>query len=154
MNTDWKEALLAQSRAMGIEPDGTENVESNEAGAVEDIQRAPLHIAIEKKGRGGKTATIIEGFTCSEERLKSIASDMKNALGTGGSARGGAFARLQSKITIPVLRLCCYNGHRQVRVKHSHLPRHIYACLYQNVAKTDVMCCAVRAKYGTNTPIS
>ncbi len=89
MNTDWKEALLAQSRAMGIEPDGTKNVESNEAGAVEDIQRAPLHIAIEKKGRGGKTATIIEGFTCSEERLKSIASDMKNALGTGGSARGG-----------------------------------------------------------------
>lgn len=84
MNTDWKEALLAQSRAMGIEPDGTKNVESNEAGAVEDIQRAPLHIAIEKKGRGGKTATIIEGFTCSEERLKSIASDMKNALGTGG----------------------------------------------------------------------
>lgn len=87
---DWKEALLAQSKAMGIEP--TEEVSAapaEETRPEEPLQKEPLHIVVEKKGRGGKTATIVEGFLCSEARLKEIAAAIKSALGTGGSARGG-----------------------------------------------------------------
>lgn len=52
-------------------------------------ESARLDIILEKKGRGGKTATIIAGFSSlSEEQLRGLASDMKQKLGTGGSARG------------------------------------------------------------------
>lgn len=48
-----------------------------------------LDIVLERKGRAGKQATIICGFTCDDEELKNIASALKKTLGTGGSARGG-----------------------------------------------------------------
>ncbi|MDE7155368.1 MAG: translation initiation factor [Muribaculaceae bacterium] len=50
-----------------------------------------LDIILEKKGRGGKTATIIVGFdeTETEEDIASLAAVLKKKLGTGGSARGG-----------------------------------------------------------------
>lgn len=51
--------------------------------------RTVLDITFEKKGRGGKTATIISGFEISDEEIKELASKMKAKLGTGGSARGG-----------------------------------------------------------------
>lgn len=88
---DWKEALLAQSKQMGIEP----TPEAPEASAAPDeaednaYLKQRINIVMEKKGRGGKTATIIEGFTCSPARLAEIARSLKQHLGTGGSARGG-----------------------------------------------------------------
>lgn len=48
-----------------------------------------LDIVLERKGRAGKQATIICGFTCSDARLAEIASQLKRALATGGSARAG-----------------------------------------------------------------
>ena len=48
-----------------------------------------LAVAIERKGRGGKTATIISGFTMSDDEIASLAREMKSRLGTGGSSRGG-----------------------------------------------------------------
>lgn len=90
---DWKEALLAKSREMGIAPAETENTETNidsECESAFDPKKHPaLHVVIERKGRAGKTATIIEGFECGEEDLKRIAGSLKSALGTGGSCRGG-----------------------------------------------------------------
>lgn len=85
---DWKEALLAQSRAMGIEPAPQEEAPAEEPKEDDSYLKAPLHIVTERKGRAGKTATIIEGFTCSPERLKEIASTLRQRLGTGGSTRG------------------------------------------------------------------
>ena len=41
------------------------------------------------KGRGGKQATIVTGFVCDDEALKTVASQLKRSLGVGGSARGG-----------------------------------------------------------------
>lgn len=86
---DWKEALLAQSRAMGIEPTEDTTPQATETKEDTSYLKDKLNIVMERKGRAGKTATIIEGFTCSEERLKAIAARLKQRLGTGGSARGG-----------------------------------------------------------------
>lgn len=55
----------------------------------QEIQRSPLHVIKERKGRAGKVATIVEGFECSEQELQSVARKLKQTLGTGGSARGG-----------------------------------------------------------------
>ncbi len=84
-NVSWQDMLLA---ARG-------NFEESEEPASQQVEektpenKSTLDIILEKKGRGGKTATIISGFTVSDEQLKEIASKMKTKLGTGGSARGG-----------------------------------------------------------------
>lgn len=48
-----------------------------------------LHVLMEKKGRGGKTATIVEGFTIPDNEVAEIASELKKKIGVGGSSRGG-----------------------------------------------------------------
>lgn len=50
-----------------------------------------LRIVTEKKGRGGKTATIIFGFdeNVTDEEISALAAKLKKKLSTGGSARGG-----------------------------------------------------------------
>lgn len=47
-----------------------------------------LHVIVERKGRAGKTATIITDFTMPDEELQQLARELKTALGTGGSVRG------------------------------------------------------------------
>ncbi len=51
-----------------------------------------LDIVLERKGRAGKTATIITGFAAGgvdDAEVSRVASVLKSRLGTGGSARGG-----------------------------------------------------------------
>lgn len=87
---DWRDAL---SNLAGQLPD---NDTADAALAASDNasesghgQNSPIHIALERKGRGGKTATIIFGFTIDDDSLKELAAEIKRALGCGGSARGG-----------------------------------------------------------------
>ncbi len=85
---DWRDALK------NIAPTLPEGEDVKEISSAQD-DRSPacswdkLTVVMERKGRGGKTATIVAGFTCDESRLREIASLLKNRLGTGGSARGG-----------------------------------------------------------------
>lgn len=82
--------LLAKSAELAIAPTECDTAEVNEDAPGFDPAKHPaLHIVMERKGRGGKTATIIEGFECTQEQLKEIAAGLKAKLGTGGSARGG-----------------------------------------------------------------
>lgn len=57
--------------------------------STEERQTGRLDIVLERKGHAGKTATIITGFTVSDDAVADIASQLKRSLGTGGSARGG-----------------------------------------------------------------
>ncbi|MDE7179737.1 MAG: translation initiation factor [Muribaculaceae bacterium] len=84
---DWKD-MLGELRDSGMLPEGSDPAPAQERSA-EKRPADRLHIVVERKGRKGKTATIIEGFTCSDDKLESIAADLKKRLGTGGSARGG-----------------------------------------------------------------
>ncbi|MCM1029521.1 MAG: translation initiation factor [Pseudoflavonifractor sp.] len=81
--TDWRDALAALA---GPEPTAVETPPDEETAPT---PTDTLTIFYERKGRGGKQATIIAGFTCSDEQLKTIASQLKQRLGCGGSARGG-----------------------------------------------------------------
>lgn len=81
---DWKD-ILAQKVDSG-ELEREEFVSETPAAPKEpDV----IEVSIDRKGRKGKTATIAAGFTCDEDELKSIASQLKTKLSTGGSARGG-----------------------------------------------------------------
>lgn len=88
---DWKDALASLSGLPEGSPDDApqDNTVTRTKSEVPTAQKTPLHVLIEKKGRGGKTATIIEGFDISDEEIDEIARSLRKKLGTGGSARGG-----------------------------------------------------------------
>lgn len=83
---DWRAALgaLIAPSELPAQPDNA----ADETPAPER-QTARLDVIVERKGRGGKVATIISGFTVSDAAVDDIASRLKRTLGTGGSARGG-----------------------------------------------------------------
>ena len=91
-NMDWKDALgkafnlPANEETAAPTPD---EQPAQQAGPVEPQGGRRLDIVFERKGRGGKQATIVTGFVCDDEALKTVASQLKRSLGVGGSARGG-----------------------------------------------------------------
>lgn len=48
-----------------------------------------LLVRIERKGRGGKVVTIVEGFVGSSDDLKELGKLLKNKCGVGGSQKDG-----------------------------------------------------------------
>ena len=89
--TDWKEAL---GKAFNLPDNGEqatpeEEPQPDREDAVQQQGKTCLDIVLERKGRGGKQATIVTGFTCDDEALKQVASQLKRTLSVGGSARGG-----------------------------------------------------------------
>ena len=47
-------------------------------------------LRMEKKGRGGKSVTVIDGLPRNEAFLEGLAKELKKACGTGGAVREGA----------------------------------------------------------------
>lgn len=82
---DWKDSLQVLK---GTLPEG--EVLQNDATADDSPrQKRELHVVLDKKGRKGKTATIVDGFELPDEEVAAIAAKLKQRLGTGGSVRGG-----------------------------------------------------------------
>ena len=88
MALDWKDALSALKDSGNIPVDNTPDPIPTTTDK-DAPQASPLRVVIDRKGRKGKTATIIEGFSGTEEQLEQLAKTLKQRLGTGGSARGG-----------------------------------------------------------------
>ena len=63
----------------------------NETGAEETLpnHQQPLRVRIEKNHRGGKTVTIVDGFTGQEKDLEALGKILKTKCGTGGSVKDG-----------------------------------------------------------------
>lgn len=86
---DWRD-ILSASLSDEDRTQLAEEAAAEESTALEEPkQRGALEIVIERKGRAGKTATIICGFTVSDSQLKEIATKLQRQLGCGGSARAG-----------------------------------------------------------------
>lgn len=84
-NTSWQDKLAALRENF--------NDEISPEPETEEIKKPTCHkerldIILEKKGRGGKTATIVCGFmSMNQNEILELASKMKTRLATGGSAR-------------------------------------------------------------------
>jgi translation initiation factor 1 len=52
--------------------------------------RVVAKLRMEKKGRGGKTVTVVDGLPRNAEWLKALCQDLKRACGAGGAAQDGA----------------------------------------------------------------
>ncbi|MDE6512649.1 MAG: translation initiation factor [Muribaculaceae bacterium] len=85
MANAWQNALQSLL-SNGNLPEGAEPAPEQSS---KPRQSGKLIVDIERKGRAGKTATIISGFTLPDEEIKRLATELKSKLGTGGSARGG-----------------------------------------------------------------
>lgn len=64
------------------------------ADAHEETQTLPpaqqrLRLRIERSGRGGKTVTIVDNFTGTDDDLGSLGKNLKSRLGVGGTVKDG-----------------------------------------------------------------
>ncbi len=84
---DWKDALSALRGSVPQDDAAPENNPADNP-AVDTIPQT-LIVLLDKKGRKGKAATIVEGFTLPDAEVEDIARRLKQRLATGGSARGG-----------------------------------------------------------------
>lgn len=87
-NLDWKD-LLGALKESGSLPKGEELIEEPQNTTDKPKKKETLHVVLDKKGRKGKTATIIEGLQCDDTETEELAKSLKQKLGTGGSTRPG-----------------------------------------------------------------
>lgn len=85
-NNDWKSRL-----GMVYSTDPNFQFEQEEVFQEETL--APkdqrLVVAIDKKGRGGKQVTVVNGFVGKEEDLQELGKTLKTKCGVGGSVKEG-----------------------------------------------------------------
>ena len=94
---DWKSALsVLAGMGSGNDAEDFETTTDATKGATSDAtmtsaqKRAQkLRLAMERSGRGGKTVTIVRGFTGSQEELEELCKTLKQKIGVGGSAKEG-----------------------------------------------------------------
>ena len=85
----WQDRLAALKGTLQPDNEPDNSPEAEATADSQPTQNGAVNIVFERKGRGGKQATIIEGFSIDDDALQQLASEMKRTLGTGGSARGG-----------------------------------------------------------------
>ena len=51
------------------------------------IQQQKLYVSIDRKQRGGKEVTLVEGFVGAEEDLKELGKKIKTKCGVGGTVK-------------------------------------------------------------------
>ena len=82
---DWKDILASMASDVPQVPEEATTPEEEKV----PEQKGKLHVVLDKKGRKGKMATIIEGFDIPDEEVEKIAATLKQRLAVGGSSRGG-----------------------------------------------------------------
>lgn len=74
-----------------------------------------LEAHLDKKNRGGKTATIIKGFQGNEEDLKDLAKTLKTLCGVGGGAKDGEII-IQGNFRDKIMEFLQNKGYKVKRV--------------------------------------
>lgn len=110
-SNDWKERLNV---VYSTNPDF--NYETNEEPEEEPLpkDKQNLRVFIEKKNRGGKTATVVKGFTGSENDLKELAKMLKTRCGVGGNAKDGEII-IQGELKEKVIELLKKDGYTRIK---------------------------------------
>jgi len=87
MAQDWKDKL---GMAFSVSPDTpSEPEESQEQAPSVAPNKQTLYVELDKKGRNGKSATLVTGFEGTDDELKELARMLKTQCGVGGSTRDG-----------------------------------------------------------------
>ncbi len=113
---NWQEQLKAFRDANPDLPEGREIEETPVDAEAEMRRKQPrLDVRIERKGRAGKTATLISGWVIDADLLPDIASQLKQKLGAGGSVADGEIL-IQGDRRDQVVRLLTEMGFKARRI--------------------------------------
>lgn len=89
VDNDWKKRL-------GVVYSTNPDFKYEEASQSEESTLAPsaqrLTVRIDRKGRGGKQVTLVQGFVGTQEDLSELARTLKTKCGVGGTAKDGEIA--------------------------------------------------------------
>ncbi len=73
-----------------------------------------LYVSLDKKQRGGKEVTLVEGFIGSDEDLKDLGKLLKNKCGVGGTAKDGEII-VQGSFRDKVMEILLKEGYKVKR---------------------------------------
>lgn len=86
-NQDWKDRLNV---VYSTNPDfAYESNSEEEENETLPKNQQKLIVSIDRKQRGGKSVTLIQGFIGTDDDLNQLAKLLKNKCGVGGSAKDG-----------------------------------------------------------------
>lgn len=108
---DWKDRL---NIVYSTNPDFCYETEAAPEPPTPDKRQQRLRVSIEKKGRGGKTVTVVTGFTGTEDDLKELARLLKSKCGVGGAAKDGEIL-IQGELKQRVIDLLKAEGYSQTK---------------------------------------
>lgn len=111
-NNDWKDRLNV---VYSTNPDFNyvTNEKEKETETI-DKKQQKLRVSIEKKGRGGKTVTVITGFIGQENDLKELGKLLKTKCGVGGSTKDGEIL-IQGEFKQRIIELLKAEGYTQTK---------------------------------------
>ena len=104
-----------QNRVVYSEFGGSNNDDALERGQAElPPNQQKLRVQASRKGRGGKTVTVVTGFQCRPETLKDLLKKLKAQCGTGGTVKDDTL-ELQGECADKVVQLLVKLGYSAKR---------------------------------------
>lgn len=110
-DNDWKARL---GMVYSTNPDFQFETDEEDEPETLDKNQQKLRVFIEKKNRGGKTATVVKGFVGKEDDSKDLAKLLKTKCGVGGSCKDGEII-IQGEIKEKVIELLKKEGYTQTK---------------------------------------
>jgi translation initiation factor 1 len=74
-----------------------------------------VRVHLEKKGRAGKTVSIIKGLNRPEEELKSLLKELKTKCGSGGSLQADGSLLIQGNDRDKIIEILTQHGYKDVK---------------------------------------
>lgn len=84
--SDWKERL---GMVYSTNPDYEYTTSAESEPETLPAAQQPLRVWIDRRHRGGKTATLVKGFVGGQDDLAALGRMLKSKCGVGGSAKDG-----------------------------------------------------------------
>lgn len=108
---DWKERLNV---VYSTNPDYNYQTEEEPEAETLPASQQKLRVQIDRKNRGGKTVTLVTGFTGTDDDLKELGRLLKNKCGVGGSAKDGEIM-VQGDFKQKIVELLKKEGYTQTK---------------------------------------